>query len=179
MALTADNVTVAATGAVYVAPAGTAAPTSYSSTLNAAFKDVGYLSENGVTITPNETVTKLQAWQNGETVKTIRRGQDITVSFEMIEARGDDAQKVYWGSGATVTSGTVEVSSLAGVEAVSIVVDAVDGDISVRYYFPKAVLSDRGAITLIGTNYVMYPVTFECQSDGTRFVKVWHEADGS
>lgn len=179
MALSADNVTIAATGAVYVAPAGTSGPSSYSSTLNAAFKDVGYLSEAGVTITPNESVTKLTAWQNGETVKTVRRGADITVSFEMIEAQSEDAQKVYWGSGATVTTGAVDVTSLSGVEAVAIVIDAVDGTQGVRYYFPKAVLSDRGAINLIGTNYVMYPVTFEAQNDGTRFAQVWLDTDGS
>jgi hypothetical protein len=179
MTLDADNVDVAATGAVYVAPYGSAAPSDFDSTLDPAFKDVGYLSETGVSITPNETITKLQAWQKGETVKTIRRGQDITVTFEMIETRNEEAQKVFWGSGATVGSGEIDVASLSGSEPQAIVIDTVDGDLGVRYYFPKAVLSERGTISLVGENYVAYPVTFECQSDGTRFAQIWHEAEGS
>lgn len=43
MALDSDNVRVATTGAVYVAPTGTTAPTDSDGTLNAAFVDLGYV----------------------------------------------------------------------------------------------------------------------------------------
>ena len=49
MALDSDNVIVAVTGAVYVAPTGTAAPTASDSTLNVAFVDLGYVSADGIT----------------------------------------------------------------------------------------------------------------------------------
>lgn len=179
MALNEENVDVAADGAVYVAPVGTTAPTDYDSTLDAEFKDVGYLSEDGVSITPNETATDLKAWQKGRTVKTIRRGESITVTFTMIETRSEDAQKTYWGSGATVGGGEIDVEDLSGSIPVALVIDTVDDDLGVRYYFPKATLADRGAITLLGTNYVSYPVTFTVKHDGTRFAQIWHEAAGS
>ena len=179
MALSSDNVTVAASGAVYIGPTATAAPTAYETALNAGFKDVGYLSEAGVTITPNETSTKLKAWQSGKTVKNIRRGEDVTVSWEMIESRNEDAKKAYWGSGNVPSAGTVDVVDLTGSEEVAIVIDTVDAGVGVRYYFPKATLSDRGAITIVSTNYQMFPVTFDALYNGTRFLQAWDSVDGS
>jgi hypothetical protein len=175
MALDADNVVVAITGAVYAAPLGTTAPTDYATALNAAFKDLGYLGEDGVSITPNEASKKLKAWQNGQTVKTIRKGEDITVAFELIELRSEDAQKAYWGEGATVASGglTVTVTDLSGSTPIMLVVEAHDGDVGTRYFFPKATLSERGTISLLSDNYQAMPVTFECAKDGF-FSKVWH-----
>ena len=70
MALDAANVRIARTGAVYVAPVGTALPTTTAAALNAAFEDCGYVSEDGVTFTPSETVTKIRAWQNNAVVAT-------------------------------------------------------------------------------------------------------------
>lgn len=177
MALDADNVVVAITGAVYAAPLGSTAPTNYATALDAAFKDLGYVGESGVSITPNESSKKLKAWQNGETVKTIRKGEDITVSFDLIELRSEDAQKAYWGDGATVASGggTVTVTNLSGSTPIMLVVEAHDGSVGTRYFFPKATLSERGTITLLSDNYQAMPVTFEAQKD-TVFASIWHSA---
>lgn len=175
MALTAANVVVAITGVVYVAPIGTTAPTDYATALNVAFKDVGYIGEGGVSIVPNETSKKLKAWQNGETVKTITRLEDVTVSFDMIELRSEEAQKAYWGAAATVAAGglTVTVGGSSASTPIMLVIDAVDGTVGTRYFFPKAVVSDRGAITVISDNYSSMPVTFEAQR-ATNFATVWH-----
>lgn len=175
MALSAANVVAAITGAVYAAPTGTTAPTDYATSLNVAFKDLGYLGEGGVSITPNETSKKLKAWQNGETVKTITRGEDITVAFELIELRSEEAQKAYWGPAATVAAGglTVTVGNLSSSSPISLVIEQVDGTVGTRFYFPKAVLSDRGTITLLSDNYTSMPVTYECQKS-TNFVTMWH-----
>ena len=48
MALDSDNVRVAVTGAVYVAPTGTAAPNYSDDALNVAFQDLGYVSADGI-----------------------------------------------------------------------------------------------------------------------------------
>lgn len=177
MALDEDNVVAAITGSVHWAPMGSTGPTDYSTALAVAFKDLGYLGENGVDFDPNETATKLRAWQKGQTVKVIRRGEDITVNFDLIELRSEEAQKMYWGEGATVASGglTVTVTDLAGSTPFMLVVEAVDGDKGVRYFFPKATLEQRGKISLVSTNYQSMPVTLTAQKDGF-FMKAWHSA---
>ena len=42
----------ATTGAILTAPVGTALPTSAVDTLNVAFKDSGYVTEDGVNVSP-------------------------------------------------------------------------------------------------------------------------------
>jgi len=54
MALDATSVRVAPLGHVSVAPFGTALPTTVLSALNAAFVEVGYTDDNGVSVTPAE-----------------------------------------------------------------------------------------------------------------------------
>jgi len=180
MALNEENVSVAASGAVFVGPTTATAPTTYEDVLT-GFDDVGYLSESGVQITPNETATKLKAWQSGKTVKIIRRGEDVTVAFEMIESRNVNARKAYWGDGNVDNDGTIDVVDLSGSEEVSLVIDTVEAGQGIRYYFPKAVLADRGTIQIVSTNYQMMPVTFEAQFDSTTgtFLQGFDEVDGS
>jgi hypothetical protein len=177
MALNEANVIAAVTGAVWTAPMGSTAPTDYSTALDAAFKDVGFLDESGFAFDPNETVTKLKGWQKGQTVKEIRTGEDITIDFTMIELRSEVAQKLYWGEGATVAAGglTVTVTDLSGSTPSAIVVEAVDGAQGVRYHFPKATLAQRGKVSLVSTNYQAMPVTLTAQKSG-YFVKYWHSA---
>lgn len=177
MALNEANVVAAITGAVWKAPFGATPPADYPTALDAAFKDVGFLGENGITFDPNETTTKLKAWQKGQTVKEIRRGEDITINLDMIELRSEEAQKLYWGEGATVASGglTVTANDLSGSTPFALVVEALDGAVGVRYHFPKVTLADRGQIQLVSTNYQSMPVTLTAQKS-TYFVKIWHSA---
>ena len=61
-------------GAVFRAVAGTAAPTDATTALAAAFKDLGYCSEDGLVNTNTPSSTKIKAW-GGDEVLVI---QDIS-----------------------------------------------------------------------------------------------------
>lgn len=181
MALNEENVLVAQTGVVYVAPVDTTGPTSVDGELDAAFDDCGYLSEQSISLQPNVDVTKLRAWQNSVTVRVIRRGQDISVTFEMIESRSAVAQQTYWGDGATVEpdGSHVVVGDLSTPTDRAIVIDLDDGDLGTRIYLPKATRSNQGAIAFLNNDYQKMPVTFEgTQYDG-KFCEIWNEVDGS
>ena len=69
MSLDASNVEVAVTGALYLAPLDTPLPTDSETPLNDAFRNVGYLSEDGITETPEEDTQEIRAWQNGDIVR--------------------------------------------------------------------------------------------------------------
>ena len=70
------------TGAVHWAPKGTTIPTSVSEALDAAFVDLGYLSEDGVAI--NQDNTSIKAW-GGDDVIVIKK----TVLKEVRDAYGN------------------------------------------------------------------------------------------
>ena len=75
MALNADNVRVAVTGAVYYDGTSTAtAPTGTGSSVT-GMDDLGLVSEDGVSLKMPDAggSTSLKAWQAGATVRTISR----------------------------------------------------------------------------------------------------------
>ena len=53
-----------ATGMFYHAPAGTALPTSLSEALPAAWEDAGNVTDAGITLALNKSVTNLRNWAN-------------------------------------------------------------------------------------------------------------------
>ena len=53
-----------ATGMFYHAPAGTALPTDPSETIPATWKEVGDVTDEGITLTVNKTVENLRNWAN-------------------------------------------------------------------------------------------------------------------
>jgi len=62
----AAAVRVAVTGAVYVAPTGSTAPTDATTALDAAWKSVGYISEDGVVESNDTENEEVKAWQNSD-----------------------------------------------------------------------------------------------------------------
>jgi hypothetical protein len=73
MSLETSEVRAGITGELYAAPVGTALPTDTSTALNAAFKGLGYFSEDGVTETFEKDTEDITAWQN-EGTYTINPG---------------------------------------------------------------------------------------------------------
>ena len=57
MTVNGTQVRLAPNGAISVAPYGTTLPTDESMALNVAFKDLGYASTEGVTLTPGVSTT--------------------------------------------------------------------------------------------------------------------------
>lgn len=168
MALSADNVRVAVTGALYVDSDGTVtAPTSASSTLT-GFDDLGYVSEDGVTLAFPDAgdSTPIRAWQNGATVRTVRQTSDElpTLALTLIETKLEVIETVF---GATVTQavgdGNFVIDSTATREPVALVLDVIDGAEIIRVYAPAAVVTSIGEIDLTSTDAIGYTVTFELE----------------
>jgi hypothetical protein len=73
------------TGAVYVAPSGTALPTDATTALPVAHEDVGFIHEDGVTETQDTDTNDIIAWQNGATVRKVQTSHDLMYAFTMLE----------------------------------------------------------------------------------------------
>ena len=77
-------------GAVYWAPYGTALPTDATTALNAAFKCLGFVSEDGLTNENSPETEDVKAW-GGEVVATLQSEKTDTFTFKLIESlKGTD-----------------------------------------------------------------------------------------
>lgn len=180
MALDSTKVRVAVTGAVSVAPLSTAAPTGTAGALNAAFKDLGYIGEDGVTETQpgSGDVERIKAWQGGATVRTIRTpSEDLpTWSFVLLETKKEVVELYYRTSVTqTATEGSYEVDAENQDSGHSFVIDVVDGSELERVHIPRGFVSEVGDKVYANGEPIGYEVTIEGERDSTLGynAKVW------
>lgn len=176
MAQTTGNITVGYEGSVYVAPTGTAAPTAEDSTLNAAFKEVGYLADNGITIAHNDDTTELKAWQRSTVVRKTITQSDTTVQFAMVESRNKAAVELFYKKAMEVGADSLlEGGALAAT--VSVVIDVIDGTKVHRMYLPSCEVTGRGDIQITSQELERYDVTLTAyEVAGVKITHFWDAA---
>lgn len=105
-----SNITVGAPkagGALFWAPAGTPLPTSATDTLNVAFKNLGYVTEDGLTATVAEEGDDIREW-GGEAVLRTQTSYTKTYSTNLMESsRLAVLQFLYGTNNVTSTSNTI------------------------------------------------------------------------
>lgn len=175
--LDASNVEVAVTGRVCLAPLGATAPTDSETPLDTeVWKDVGYISEDGVTETPEADTEVINAWQNGDEVRTIQTSHAIRYGFTMIETN-EVSLKAYYGHYDAVT-GNVRVTGRQ-LERQMLVIetfDEIDGTLLVRRRFAEvAQVTERGEVSLSNSEASGYEVTVSCYpgADGKTKVHIF------
>ena len=104
MTLLAAAVRIGITGELYVAPVGTAAPTNTTSALNAAFKGLGYVDEDGIEELPDDTVERIRAWQNATVVRATTTESSLQLKCRLIETKGEVLKVYHKGSTVDIVS---------------------------------------------------------------------------
>ncbi len=169
MTANAANVRVAVTGAMHVDRTRTAtAPTGTASALTGR-DDLGYVSEDGVTLTmPGEgDTTPIRAWQNGQVVRTIRLpGEDVPqFSLTLIETKLEVIEFAFDVEVTqTATEGSFAITG--GLRSpVDLVFDVVDGPELIRAHAPLATVTEITEIPFTNTDAIGYGVTIACDLD--------------
>lgn len=162
MALDSDNVRVAVTGAVYVAPTGTTAPTTSSSALDAGFVDLGYVSADGITENIDRTTNQIRAWQNGSLVREVTSEGTYSVDMTFIETN-EAVLELYYGTTNALGQFDIDPTTTGGRQ--SFVIDVVDGSIVERIYIPAGEITSVGTRTLASGEAVGYQVTITAYAD--------------
>lgn len=170
MALDSDNVRVAVTGAVYVGPTSSSAPTGSSSTLT-GFTDLGYVSADGITETIDKTTSQIRAWQGGALVREVTSEGTYSVQLTFIETN-QDVLELYFGS--SITSGELDGDPTQSGGRKSFVIDVVDGSIVERTYIPAGEVTAVGERVLASGEAIGYNVTITAYADTSNVTfKKW------
>jgi len=169
MALDSDNVRVAVTGAVYVAPTGTAAPTDSDGTLDAAFEDLGYLSPDGVKETLDKTTAQIRAWQNGALAREVVTEGTYGVEMTFIETK-EAVLELYYGVAHIDGKISIDPRKTGGRQ--SYVIDAIDGDSIERTYIPAGEITKVGERVLTSGKETGYAITIVAYADADAVVAI-------
>lgn len=156
-----------ATGAVFVAPAGTTLPTDATTALNAAFKGLGYVSEDGLVNSVETDTENVNAW-GGDLVLVGQTTFMETFMVNLIETN-PEALKVYYGEDHVTVDGdsiTIKQNS-APLPSVVVVFEIVlTGGRVKRIVVPNAQIVDRsGEITYVDGEPIAYPALFQAYPD--------------
>lgn len=164
--LDSTKVRAALTGAMSYAPSETAAPVDADTVLPAAWRDVGYISEDGVTEARDRSTNNVVAWQNAEVVRTLTTEASLTLEATMIESNPNSLE-LFYGTEVDDTDGSIEIVPRQNGGRRAIVLDYIDGDEYVRLYLPQAEVTEVGESVLVAGEAVAYPVTITAYPDGT------------
>lgn len=165
MAIDSDELVVAGTGRVYVAPIGTALPTTEATALNAAFVDLGYTTEDGVSFAISQETTDIMAWQSRSPIRRILTAVEFTNSVELQQWNPDTFQTAF-GGGVTseVSAGHYRYDFIDDDDALAehiLILEFNDGDKIYRLVEPRVTLNDGTEVTLTRTAAGTMPVSLK------------------
>lgn len=156
-------------GSIFVAPAGSTLPTDATTALDAAFKNAGYISEDGVKNNNSKSVEDIKAW-GGDVVKTYNKEHTDTFGFTVIETTNADTLKLVYGDGnVTATSSLISVAANGeDPDDLSIVVEMVlQNGKAKRIVIPLCNVTEVGEIEYKDDDVVGYALTVKALADST------------
>lgn len=149
-------------GAIHWAPIGSTLPQSATAALDAAFVELGYVSEDGLTNNNSPESDTVKAW-GGDTVLNLQTDRPDTFALTLLESLNTDVLKtIYGASNVTVDgSGNITVKATAGeMPSGAWVFDMIlKGGRAKRIVVPNGTISELGEIVYKDDEAVGYNVT--------------------
>lgn len=158
------------TGAVSTAPLGTKLPTDAISDLENEFKNLGYISEDGLTNENSPETDSIKAW-GGDTVLTVQTAKEDTFTFKLIEVLNIDVLKEIYGKdnvSGSLESGIKIVANSKEMEEHIVVIDIIlNGGVLKRIVIPKAIITEIGEVEYSDEDAIGYEITLTAKPDET------------
>lgn len=165
MATDPDQLVVASYGEIYIADTGTTLPTSPTAALNAGFTSLGYVTEDGVTLSVEPEIEEFMAWQSRQAVRRELTGQSITVSFELEQWNTENLLLAFGGGQVTQPSAGVFKYEFPddedALQEKAIVVEWKDGQRDWRFVASRGNVTEAVETSLNRSNLAVLPITFQ------------------
>jgi hypothetical protein len=156
------EITVASAGEIFIAPVGTALPTTPTAALNAAFVGLGYVTEDGVTFTITPEIQEIPAWQSRQPVRRDLISQAVGASFSLLQWNETNVPFAFGGGTVTNPSGSIyryELPTSGALDERAVIVDGLDGTRHVRFILPRCSVTDAVETQLVRTSAAVLPIT--------------------
>ena len=157
-------------GAIFRAPLGTALPKTYSEQLDAAFKNLGYVSEDGIVNGNSPSGDKVRAW-GGSTVLNYMEDKPDTFQMKLLEAFNSDVLKtIYREKNVKVeANGDISVAVTSeDMEQFCWVIDMIlKGGRAKRIVIPVASITEMQEINYRDNEPIGYGITLSAEPDAS------------
>lgn len=155
-------------GAMFVGPLASTLPKDAKTKLDKALKNLGYISEDGITNANSPDSDKIKAW-GGDTVLVVSTEKPDTFNFKLIESINVDVLKTVYGeenvTGDLKTGITVKANAKMA-EGKAYVIDMIlKNNILKRIVIPNGVVSEVEDIEYKDDDAVGYGITIEALPD--------------
>lgn len=170
MANTASNVVVGkpkTSGGVYAGATSATLPTTPTAALNVSLSALGYITEDGVTVSTSFDTNVLRAWGT-DPIRVISSNDEVTASWSFLETTLAVFKEYFGQSNAstTVNDTTVTVNATQMGER-AFVFEVLDGTTAFRIVLPKAVVTSKSDLTFNDTDAVSFGVTVTALPDAS------------
>lgn len=162
------------TGAVAIAPIGTAAPTDARTALGGTWVSGGYIDENGIALSISKSFTTIKDWAMSVVRKALT-DFDGTIALSFLQVDEFAAQRVLGTANVAKTAANsthgeqLKLSvgpDVAGAE--SWCFSMKDGNRRVRVYVPNGQITEiSGDVSFTPGAANIWPCTLSCYDDGT------------
>jgi hypothetical protein len=168
MPLASSEIRVAVSGAIYVAPPGTAGPVDINAAWPAAFIHLGYATTDGVTLQRTLDTEEVRSWQAIGVQRYLITGVGLTVAFSL-QQFNKSTLALYLGGGSWVSQGggsyRFAISNTPSIDERVVGVEWSDGaTLKYRAVIVRAMASETGELTLGRESEIALPVTMSAMS---------------
>lgn len=163
MAKDVDEIRVAANGLIHVGPLGTTAPTDTTTAWDAGWIDLGYASEDGVSISKTRDVATLNVWQSFFAARRVVTSEDFRVSFNLTQWNYQTVPLAFGGGTITDTAGaapyTYTPPAAGSIDERAVGIEWVDGTVTYRLVIARAMVTENVETQLAKASMSELPIT--------------------
>lgn len=159
----ADQIVIAGTGRVLVAPVGTAFPADEATAFSSTWRDLGYTTEDGVQFTDGKTTNTFSPWQSFYAARRWVTSRETNVAFTLAEWSHDSVPLAFGGGEITEpTSGHYLYTppDPGETDDRALAVEWTDGDKVYRAFIPKGSVADNVETGFTRTGPSLLPINF-------------------
>lgn len=145
------------------------APIDSDTDLTTGWADIGFVSEDGLTIRFGATSEGVPVWQSSTPVRTIKQESESQCEFALMQWHGDALVAAFGGGAVTGTAPDFRYDSPKGNDALRLhrlAIGWADKGFAYRLYVPMAQLADVTETQILRTEAADIPLTFSMLEPG-------------
>lgn len=161
-----NEIRVAGSGRVLIAPLGTPAPVDLTAAWAAGWRDLGYTTTDGLKFTKKDKIEPVDTWQSVSPARFVYSDRDLTVKFALLQLNEDTLPFFFGGDSVTETAAgsgvyRYQVAAEPKKDERMLGVEFTDGDtIRYRLVIHRGQVTENEELSLTRTAAIKLGVTF-------------------